>query len=128
MRSCPKCGATVLWVEKCLGVVSIRCYCGLCVPIQTELEDGMKIIRAVQPALLLPRTGSKLSKCLRVLRDMGVATSGELAVRLNQTVVYTSTQLCTLEGRGLLVRLDMKKGEKGGSTWQLSILATQALR
>jgi hypothetical protein len=92
-----------------------------------EAEGGMQIRRTLQPTLLLPARGSKLAKCLRVLRDMEIATSGELAGRLDQTVVYTSTQLCTLESRGLLTRLDYRKGSRGGSTWVLTDIAVNAL-
>lgn len=127
MRSCPKCGATYLWMEYENGMHHIRCNCGLCIPIIQKAEGGMQIKRTLQPKLMLPARGSKLAKCLRVLRDLEKATSGELAARLNQTVVYTSTQLCTLEGRGLLTRLDRKKGSRGGSTWMLTEVAVSAL-
>jgi hypothetical protein len=127
MLRCPKCRGTVLWIETVQGVQHIRCHCGLCLPVVEELDGGMTVTRNVAPQILLPARGSKLARCLRLLRDMEVATSGEIADRLSQTVVMTSTQLCTLESRGLATRLSRKKGAKGGSTWTLTETAVKAL-
>lgn len=128
MRKCPKCSGTVLWLEQDDGgLYNIRCQCGLCLPVTEDVDGGMTVQRRLESKLMLPATGSKLSRSLKMLRDVEIATSKELADRLSQTVVYTSTQLCTLENRGLVYRLTNRKGTKGGSTWTLTDIALEAL-
>jgi hypothetical protein len=127
MRKCPKCSGAHLWIEVADAIPFIRCACGLALPVFEALDGGMTLRRNVTPTILLPAPGTKLSRCLRALKDMEIATSREIADRLRQTVVYTSTQLCTLELRGLVVRLDHAKGKRGGSTWVVTDIALEAL-
>jgi len=107
--------------------VVIRCLCGF-LKIVEEIRDGMVITRTEHPTLhSLPRTGTKLSKCLGALYVYSPQSTGELAVKLDQTNNETAVQLTVLQTKGLAVKVTQGKGIPGGSVWDMSSIGNRLL-
>jgi chorismate synthase len=75
----------------------------------------------------LPRRGTKLSITLGALAGVDKGTTRQIADRTGQSSNDTASQLTVLQGRGLVERMNHKRGVEGGSTWMLTILASKLL-
>lgn len=118
MIRCRKCGHGT-WTEYYDGAWWFRCICGGM--FLAERYDGrVRIAHTPEPKLVLPTTGTALSRCLGTLATYGIYTTAQLARKLKQDTDTTTAQLGMLRARGLVLKLNNKQGLKGGSSWTLT--------
>lgn len=129
---CPKCGAKHSWFEEDGDDLIQRCLCGLTRFIFRELEDGTTVMRSGVrvPDVTLPSQGTKIYKCLLAVRNSHPATilTGGIAEHAGLKGKETASLVVTLMGRGLLERVEARRGLLGGSIWKLTVTAKRLLK
>ena len=129
---CPKCGAQHSWFEEDGDDLIQRCLCGLTRFLFRELEDGTTVLRSGVrvPDVTLPSTGTKIYKCLLAVRNAYPATilTGGIAEQAGLKGKETASLVVTLMGRGLLERVEARRGLLGGSIWKLTVTAKRLLK
>ena len=125
---CPKCGS-LSWFEKNGDDVIHRCLCGFHKVVYTKQGCITMIHRPKSKHVMLPRAGTKISKCLSALakyhpRELSTA---EVAVIINFKRDEVASHLMLLMQRGLIERVVNKRGKSGGSHWELSVRAQKLL-
>jgi hypothetical protein len=129
---CPKCGAKHSWFERDGDDLIQRCLCGLTNYLFREQEDGVTVMRSGVrvPDVTLPADGTKIRKCLLAVRNeypKNIRT-GDIASRTGLRGKETASLVVTLMGRGLLERVEARRGLLGGSVWKLTIVAQKLLK
>ena len=116
---CPKCGSNFSWITIEEDAVIQNCVCGLNKFLYFKTADGMTLTRAPSKLknISLPARGSQLSQVLGCLVALGDLTSRQIATQLSITVDKATTNLSVLRQRGLIVPLECRKGQAGGSLW-----------
>lgn len=124
---CIKCSGRT-WLDIVDGHVYFHCYvCGTLTPQYVEI-DGMKVSHSEIPdESSLPRKGSKLSLCFGTLHSLTRATTQRVAEYLDQSSSDTASQLTVLAAKGLVHRINEKRGVEGGSTWELTEYAVKIM-
>lgn len=126
---CPKCGGSS-WYTKDKNDVWQRCLCGLNKLVHTTLEAGISIHHSDKPSQeSLPRSGTKLHTCLQAVRAThpGKPTTRDVSQLTGENTSDTASQLTVLMHKGLVERVEERRGVAGGSTWQLTFMAKQIL-
>ncbi len=129
---CPKCGSPHAWYEKTYCDLSIVCMCGYRKVVYSTLND-MEIIHNLPAAdAKLPKVGTHLHNTLTCLWSIEPANSREVTDTLimhgyKYTVSDVSSYLMILRSRSLVEVIDYKRGIAGGSTWELTDIATELL-
>lgn len=115
---CPKCGG-FSWIKVESDSVIQHCVCGLHKYLFYKTADGATITRVPvrKNSVSLPLRGSQLSQVLGCLVALGDLTSKQIATQLNISVDKATTNLSVLRHRGLIVPLEDRKGQAGGSLW-----------
>lgn len=128
---CPKCGSKHSWFETEGDDLIQRCLCGLTRYLMREMEDGVTILRSGVrvPDVTLPAEGTKIYRCLIAVRNAHPKTilTGEVASRTGLKGKETASLVVTLMGRGLLERVEARRGLLGGSVWKLTSIAKDLL-
>lgn len=128
---CPKCGSKHSWFEEQGDDLVQRCLCGLTHYLFRELEDGTTIMRSGVrvPHVTLPSKGTKIYKCLLAVRNAHPRTilTGGIADAAGLRGKETASLVVTLMGRGLLERVEARRGLLGGSIWRLTVVAQDLL-
>lgn len=133
---CPKCASPNARLTKSTHDLELVCYCGYRKLVYTTLkdtEDGPLMENNDSgPAVKLPREGTNFRRTLMVLSVMPEASSAEITERLNDlngkesgqegflTVSDVSSYLTILRSKGLVDRVEIRRGVSGGSTWTLT--------
>lgn len=108
-----------------------RCLCGLHRYLRRDV-DGLTVMNAAvgQREARLPAQNTKIYRCLSAVASHWPATIHTLEVagcaRLNGK--ETSALMAVLSARGLVERLEERRGLVGGSIWRLTKTAEQLLR
>lgn len=125
---CPKCGDPSWFVQVEEDLVQ-RCLCGVHRIVRTTVE-GLVIVHRPRPKdVMLPKEGTKIQRCLKALHNYHPRHISTLQVAL-VTVLESadvSMHLTLLMQRGLIDRVEIKRGKAGGSTWQLTTRAMALL-
>lgn len=128
---CPRCGG-FSWLEHSRAGLVQRCLCGLHKPVIRQAEGTITIIQtAVRPCdVLLPARGTKTRRCLLAVAvpDPGEITTGEVATSSGLNNKETAALLVTLMARGLVERVQERRGLVGGSTWRLTVASRTLLK
>ena len=128
---CPKCGSKHSWFEEEGDALVQRCLCGLTHYLFREVEDGITIMRSGVrvPDVTLPSKGTKIYKCLLAVRNAHPSTilTGGIAEQAGLRGKETASLVVTLMGRGLLERVEARRGLLGGSIWRLTVVAQRLL-
>lgn len=129
---CPKCGSSGAWTTKTKTDVVMRCLCGLYRVLSTTIETVE--IRHQDPSekVNLPRRGSNLWDTLAVLAVIGPASTREVTERLEYlgrdfSPSDVSTYLAVLRSKGLVLQLNARRGQLGGSTWDVTDTADRLI-
>lgn len=134
---CPKCGSPNARYSKSTYDLELVCYCGYRKVVFTLLKDSLEgplgECNDSGPEVKLPRAGTNFSKTLLVLSVLPEGTSAEITCRLNDlngkffedeegwlTVSDVSSYLTILRSKGLVDRVEIRRGVVGGSTWTLT--------
>jgi len=129
---CPKCGSKHSWFEEEGDDLVQRCLCGLTHYLFREMEDGTTVMRSGVrvPDVTLPSKGTKIYKCLLAVRNAHPATilTGGIADKAGLRGKETASLVVTLMGRGLLERVEARRGLLGGSVWRLTVIAKKLLK
>lgn len=129
---CPKCGAQHSWFEEDGDNLIQRCLCGLTRFLFRELEDGITVMRSGVrvPDVTIPGKDTKIYKCLLAVRNAHPATilTGGIAEKAGLQGKETASLVVTLMGRGLLERVEARRGLLGGSIWKLTLTAKRLLK
>lgn len=114
---CPKCGG-FSWIKVEDDSVVQHCVCGLHKFLYLKVGDATLTRVPVQKSTVsLPAKGSQLSQILGCLVALGDLTSQQIARQLSISVDKATTNLSVLRSRGLIVPLENRKGQVGGSLW-----------
>lgn len=121
---CPKCNGRNTWLERDGSDVIQRCLCGLHKYVLHITKDGTTIMRAaVKPAqVVLPAIGTKIHACLMAVLEKYADPihTGDVARNAKLQNKETSALLVALMARGLVQRVEERRGLSGGSTWILT--------
>jgi len=108
-----------------------RCRCGLMKFIIKEV-DGVALLREVVPRseMKIPEKGSKLHRCFVALAVVYPSTLNTRVVSTNSglTPKETSALLVALLSRGIVERVEGRRGRVGGSIWKLSSTAQKMVK
>ena len=128
---CPKCGHKTWFEQMDARTWTQRCVCGLMIFILREEEGGREVYRKVVPTqqTRLPEVGTKLHTCFRAVAMAYPETiaSSEVITNSGLKSKETGALLVALMARGLIDRIEGRRGLPGGSIWQLSSAAHQAM-
>lgn len=129
---CPKCGSKHSWFDQNGEELIQRCLCGLTRYLFREIEDGITVMRSGVrvPDVTLPSEGTKIYKCLLAVRNAHPRTilTGGIAEQAGLRGKETASLVVTLMGRGLLERVEARRGLLGGSIWKLTLIAKRLLK
>ncbi len=108
------------------------CRCGFTQWLIHETRNGTTHITPVvhKNEILLPAQGTKIQRCLMIVASFysdPVMTS-KVVEHTGLEGKETSSLLGVLVGRGLVTRVEGRRGLPGGSTWTLSYTAYQKLK
>lgn len=136
---CPKCGSQAAWYEKTTYDVSLICICGYRRVVFSSILEKLEgpLCESIDSGdeVKLPRFGSNLHQTIMVLSILPEGSSKEITERLNElrgasegsndylTVSDVSSYLTILRSKGLVDRVDIRRGVAGGSTWTLTDIA-----
>ena len=130
--TCPKCGSKHSWFDEEGDDLIQRCLCGLTRYLYREIEGGVTVLRSGVrvPDVTIPSHGTKIYKCLLAVRNAHPATilTGGIAEEAGLRGKETASLVVTLMGRGLLERVEARRGLLGGSIWKLTVIAKQLLK
>lgn len=118
---CPHCGG-LSWYEREGREVWQRCVCGLLKLVISE-NDGVVVIHTLPGSkITMPRRGSALSLCLGMLISIHPtrATTRDVSSRMGCDSPDIANRLMVLMHKGLVDRVEARRGLPGGSTWKLS--------
>lgn len=131
-QECPKCGALVTWIVWEGDALVQKCTCGLNKYLYQVTPHGVTIMkRTVRSSdVRLTEPGTKLHTCLLAvaLSHPNPINTGSVARHTKLPTKIISARMITLMTRGLVDRVEGRKGKIGGSTWRLSSEATRLLR
>jgi hypothetical protein len=95
------------------------------------MEGGITVLRSGVrvPDVTLPAEGTKIHRCLIAVRNAHPKTilTGEVASRTGLKGKETASLVVTLMGRGLLERVEARRGLLGGSVWKLTSIGKDLL-
>jgi predicted Rossmann fold nucleotide-binding protein DprA/Smf involved in DNA uptake len=120
-QRCPKCGG-VSWYERFENDIVQKCLCGLHRFVYEE-KDGILIKRKLKVnKVALPHKDSKLFATLAVLAAYypQQMNTRDISNVTGHTVTETASELLVLDHKGLVERLEERRGIPGGSIWILS--------
>lgn len=126
---CPKCGSNASFVEDGPDIL-IKCLCGLLRPVLTKSKEGRYVVhQAPAYQATLPKNGTLKQECLMVLADNYPRrmNSTEIAANIKGNTNALSTAMLGLLYLGLVTRLEVNRGQVGGSLWELSETAKNLL-
>jgi len=94
--------------------------------------DGVTIMHVAQPTkeIRLPAVDTKIHRCLVACASCWPTTilTQQIATHASLNGKETSALMAVLAARGLVERLEERRGLIGGSIWRLTKLAAQLLR
>jgi len=121
---CPKCGGHSWIEEQSNGDLAQRCMCGLMIFLEQDAGDGVTLQRRAvkQDQVQLPQKGTKIHRCLsavvyaypETIMTSGIASFAELQSK------ETASLVVALMARGLVERVQERRGLAGGSIWTLT--------
>lgn len=126
---CPRCGDPS-WYEKDDEDVIQRCFCGLHKVVYTRNSDGIAMVRRTPPSkVMLPKPGTKIAKCLSVVTDHHPqkASTFKISEKTGFSRDETASHLMMLMNRGLIDRVQNRRGMAGGSMWTLTTRSLQLM-
>lgn len=129
---CPKCRSAWTRVERVDRELVQRCLCGLTRWLVRDLSGGAVAHRSVTRTsdTTLPRPESKLYKCLLAVSEE-YPTPSSSALVCSATSFHmkeVSSMMIALMGRGLVTRVEVRRGIPGGSLWALTVRAKELLK
>ncbi len=129
---CPKCASKNAWYEKTYCDLTLACMCGYRKVVYSTMDDIEVMHNTPVQDVKLPKVGTHLHNTLVCLWSIEPANSREVTDTLilhgNQyTVSDVSSYLMILRSRSLVEVLEYKRGVAGGSTWELTSIATDLL-
>jgi hypothetical protein len=108
-----------------------RCLCGLRKYLRRNV-DGMTVMTAAVPQrdARLPAKDTKIHRCLMAVVNCWPQTiiTQDIARRSSLNGKETSALMAVLSARGLVERLEERRGLVGGSVWKLTKSAAVLLR
>ena len=128
--TCPKCLSESARYERDHQDVTLRCRCGFLKVVATRLEEI--VIEHIE-SVSLPKRGTNLWSTLTAVAALETATTQQITEHINghsevpQTSSDISTQLTILRYKGVVCKLESKRGAAGGSTWILTEKAKRLL-
>ena len=127
-ETCPKCG-DLTWYENDGSDIVQRCLCGLHKVVYIRHNGIVTIRRTERKRVILPRPGSKIDQCFKILceRPKDILSTREVADELEFTVSDASLHLMILVCRGLADRVENRRSKAGGSLWRLSAKAVSLM-
>lgn len=104
-----------------------RCLCGLYLFVQVDSSGGIVAQSTVKSPVKMPSKGTKIRRCLEAVRDLWPNTirTLEIATLAGLHGKETSALMAVLAARGLVQRLEERRGLVGGSIWSLSDIAVE---
>lgn len=130
-HKCPHCKRINAWYEL-LNEFEIveRCWCGRWRVVYTEVEGELRPKVLPKNKVVMPHSGTKLSKCLGTLAsfEQHTGTTGQIAEKLELKGADAASQLMVLQHKGLVSKTMDRRGKPGGSTWVLTDRAIQHLK
>jgi predicted HTH transcriptional regulator len=116
-------------LEQDVGGLVQRCLCGLMKPVVKHAEGSIQIIHATRAAdVVMPANGTKTRRCLlAVAAALGTITTGEVALNAGLSNKETAAMLVTLMARGLVERMEERRGLPWGSKWRVTVVARSNL-
>lgn len=127
---CPRCGG-LSWMEWQDPDLIQRCLCGLHRYLRRSV-DGLTVMTAAvsQREARLPAQNTKIFRCLTAVRNRWPHTTltQEVATAAQLNGKETSALMAVLSARGLVERLEERRGLVGGSVWKLTKVAAILLR
>jgi hypothetical protein len=130
---CPNCGSPSARYEITNKVdITLRCLCGYRKVVYSELESVKVQHNDSRDEVKLPKRDTFLWKTLHTLVILSPANSAEITQALVDrghtfTVSDVSSYLTILRSKGLVEAPESKRGVQGGSTWNLTLRATELL-
>lgn len=129
---CPKCGG-YSWIEQESQTDLVqRCLCGLMVFLERAVGGGVTVSkRAVQQdQVQLPQTGTKIHRCLMAVAEQypRPIKTAVIAKDAGLQSKETASLVVALMARGLLERVEERRGLTGGSIWELSHATKKLLK
>lgn len=122
--TCPKCGSENARYVADHQDVTLRCRCGYLKVVETRL--GQITIRHTDSAseIKLPRYGTNLWWTLVALVALERATSEQVFIRLADlgkvfSAREVASYLTLLRNKGLVFEIEIRRRERGGSTWEV---------
>jgi len=127
---CPRCGG-LSWLEYQDPDLVQRCLCGLRRYLRRSVE-GLTVMTAAVPQqeARLPAQNTKIYKCLLAVVGNWPQTimTLEIAAASHLNGKETSALMAVLSARGLVERLEERRGLLGGSIWRLTRTAAVLMR
>lgn len=129
---CPKCGSTNASYEKTHCDLVLKCVCGFRKVVFTTLAEIEVMHNDPVSEVKLPKVGTHLHNTLVCLWSIEPANSREVTDTLilhghDYSVSDVSSYLMMLRGRSLVQVIDYRRGVAGGSTWELTDIASELL-
>ena len=108
-----------------------KCLCGMIVWLERKLDGGITTSqRAIrQEEVQLPQGGTKIHRCLMAIVERYPTTpkTAEIAEHTGLQSKETASLVVALMARGLVNRVEERRGLKGGSVWELSHVTKKLL-
>jgi hypothetical protein len=127
---CPRCGG-LSWLEYQDPDLVQRCLCGLRRYLRRSV-DGLTVMTAAVPqeSARLPAKNTKIYRCLLAVVNSWPHTimTLEIASASSLNGKETSALMAVLSARGLVERLEERRGLIGGSIWRLTKSAAALMR
>ena len=127
---CPRCGS-LSWLEWQDPDLVQRCLCGLRRYLRRSVE-GLTVMHAAVPQreARLPAQNTKIYKCLLAVVEIWPRTimTLQIASTAHLNGKETSALMAVLSARGLVERLEERRGLVGGSIWKLTDSAAALMR
>lgn len=127
---CPRCGG-LSWLRFQGPDLIQKCLCGLHRYLRRDI-DGLTVMHSAVPPreARLPAQNTKIYKCLLAVAQCWPATTFTHDVALCACLngKETSALMAVLSARGLVERLEERRGLAGGSVWRLTTVAARLMR
>lgn len=127
---CPRCGG-LSWLLYQEPDLIQKCLCGLHRYLRRDI-DGLTVMTAAVPQreARLPAQDTKIYRCLLAVASCWPSTTltQDIACSASLNGKETSALMAVLSARGLVERLEERRGLVGGSVWRLTKTAACLMR
>lgn len=117
---CENCGSNSTWYEDVEGEVFALCVCGMRKPVATRYGGCLIVRKPIEYSATMPRSGTKLGRCLDCVANADSISTQHVSTSTGIDSRTVSAMLTLLAQRGLIRRIESRRGKPGGSLWETS--------